>query len=141
MSAYSSLTSALSFYAARHRRTLRHTGPRPESSSLYDTGASRNHLVELVLQRGGRHGCLERDLPRHVERGQRLIERLGAEFFLARLHRRIDLMDLVFANQVADGGRRHQDFLRDDAASAIRFREQRLTDDSFEHQRQLRADL
>ena len=41
-----------------------------------------------------------------IQRGQRLVRRLHPELFLPGLHRRIDLVDLVLANQVPDGRRR-----------------------------------
>lgn len=44
-----------------------------------------------------------------IESGQSLIEGLHAVLVLTGLHHRIDLMDLVFADQVSDGGVGDQD--------------------------------
>ena len=75
-----------------------------------------------------------------IQRRERLIHRLHAHLFLTGLHRGVDLMDLVLANQVPDARRRHHDLERHDAAAAD-LRKQCLTDDAFEDERQLRADL
>ena len=50
-------------------------------------------------------------------------------------------MDLVFADQVAHGGIRHQDFHAHGAALAVAAGQQALTHDAFEHQRKLGANL
>ena len=50
-------------------------------------------------------------------------------------------MDLVLANQIPNRRRRHEDLERDHATSAARLRQQRLTDDPLEHERQLSPDL
>ena len=49
----------------------------------------------------------------------------------------VDLVNLVVANEFRIAGDGTGIFERDDAALAVRARQQRLTDDSFEHQRQL----
>ena len=48
------------------------------------------------------HRVLERDQRRWYEVGERLVHRLHAELGLADLHLRVDLVDLVLADQVAD---------------------------------------
>ena len=85
---------------------------------------------------------VERDQPLEVQRRQRLVHRLHPGLFLAGLHRRIDLVNLVFANQVADARRRAPGFrARRTRPWPFGLRQQRLTDDAFEHERQLRANL
>ena len=130
-----------SSYRRRHRRPLRHarTRPRPAPCTTPTPRLIISCSSSFSDERG--HRRFERDLLAHVQRRQRLVERLHAELLLAGLHRRVDLVDLVLADQVADGGRRHQDLQRHDAPAAARLRQQRLTDDAFEHERELRADL
>ncbi|MGC4084609.1 MAG: hypothetical protein QM736_21450 [Vicinamibacterales bacterium] len=77
----------------------------------------------------------------HVQARQRLVGCLHAELFLAGLHHAVDLVNLVVANQVPDRGRRHHDLERRHTALAVGARQQRLTDDPLEHERELRADL
>jgi hypothetical protein len=50
-------------------------------------------------------------------------------------------MNLVVADEVADGGRRHQNLERGHTTLASHLRQQRLTDDAFENEGELRADL
>ena len=68
----------------------------------HDPGAAGDHLLELVLHRRGVHRRLQRDQPPLVQRRQRLVHRLHPELLLAGLHRRVDLVDLVLADQVPD---------------------------------------
>ena len=55
-----------------------------------------------------------------IRRRQRLVEGLHSELVLAGLHGRINLVDLVFADQVADRGVRNQDLHGHGAALARR---------------------
>src|SRR4030095_2009604 len=71
---------------------------------------------------------------------ERLVHRLHTHFFLPGLHGRVDLVDLVFTNQIPDAGRRYHDLERHDAASSS-LRQQGLTNDSLEDERQLRPNL
>ena len=83
----------------------------------------------------------KRDLAFVIKRGQRLIEGLHSVLVLAGLHHRVDLVDLVFADQVSDGAVGNQDFERHRAAASFSARQQRLAQNSFEHERKLRANL
>ncbi len=76
-----------------------------------------------------------------VKRRERLVERLHPVLGLTRLHHRIDLMNLVLTDQIADRGIRHQDFHRHDSAFPARALEQRLAEDPLEHEGKLCADL
>ena len=75
------------------------------------------------------------------QRRERLVKCLHSEFILPGLHHRIDLVDLVFADQVADSGVWHQYFESHYAAVARCLRQQGLAENAFEHQRKLRPDL
>src|SRR5919198_6072444 len=127
---------------APHRRT-RGRGARraPQTGSGDDADAAVDHVLQLVAVRRRRHGRFERDQPLHVQARERLVHRLHAEFFLSGLHRAVDLVNLVVANQVPDRRVRHHDLERADASGAVSLRHQRLCDDPFEHERQLRPDL
>ena len=81
---------------------------RPCGRSPGCTGASLDHHAELVGLERAPHGLFERDEPPRVEREERLVQRLHAVLVLADLHRAVDLVDLVLADQVPDGGVRDQ---------------------------------
>src|SRR5262245_29923081 len=77
--------------------------PRPSKSrARHDADAAVDHFLQFVAQRGRAHRGLERDRLLEVQRRQRLVHRLHARLLLARLHRRVDLVDLVFADQVSN---------------------------------------
>src|SRR6185503_3258184 len=76
----------------------------------------------------------------HVQLVERVVQRLHA-VLLSRLHRRLDLVHLVVADQGADRGRTDHDFRGHDAAASLRLLEQRLRQHPFEHERELRAHL
>src|SRR5690349_15574659 len=78
--------------------------------------AATDHAQELI--RVARHAqtLLVRHLPAHVELVEPVVERLHA-VLLPRLHERVDLMDLVVANERADR-RRHDEDLRGHRAPA-----------------------
>ena len=59
----------------------------------------------------------------------------------ARLHVRVDLLDLRLADQVPDRVVGDEDLERGDAALAVRRRDERLGDDTLQRARDLRADL
>src|SRR5437762_2973394 len=118
---------------ALHRRCCRRT--RVQSSAAVD------HFLQLVSQRGALNGLLQRDLLLEIERGQRLVESLHSELVLARLHGGINLVDLVFANQIADGRVGYHDLHGHHSALPAHFGQQRLAHDAFQHQRELSADL
>ena len=75
------------------------------------------------------------------QRRQRLIEGLHAELGLADLHLRIDLVDLVLADQVPDGGVRDHHLDGQHAPGTARLADQVLRHHPLEHERQLGADL
>src|SRR5262245_55893199 len=83
----------------------------PLQSRWHPHGAGRgrgyapvDHVLELVRIRRTGKGRFETDLLRKMGICQALVERLHAGLAGAGLHRRVDLVDLVLANQVADGG-------------------------------------
>ena len=81
-----------------------------------------------------------RDLALAHEGGQRGVHRLHAHA-AARLERRVDLVRLALADQVAHGGRGHQDLGGDDPARPVGRGQQLLGHDALERDRQLDADL
>src|SRR5688572_15579662 len=94
-----------------------------------------HHAHELTLVARGADAVVGRDLLGHVELVQRIVHRLHAEL-LAGLHRRIDLVDLVVADERADGAGHHED-LGGHHAAAADFRQQGLRDDALETEREL----
>ncbi len=84
-----------------------------------DAGAVLDQLAQLVRVRRALDGDLHRDEPLVVERGERLVEGLHAVLALTRLHHRVNLVHLVLADEVADGGVRDEDFQRHRAAAAV----------------------
>src|SRR5690348_1326061 len=78
-----------------------------------------DQVLQLVGIRRPRHRGFQRDGLLEVGIGKALIERLHAGLPRSRLHRRIDLVDLVFADQVANSGRGNQDLHHHRAAAAI----------------------
>src|SRR3954447_18865260 len=57
------------------------------------------------------------------------------------LERAVDLVRLALTDEVADGGRRHEDLGRDRSASAVRRLRKRLADDALKGAGKLDADL
>src|SRR4051812_4266084 len=98
-----------------------------------------HHAHELTLVGRGAQTVVGRDLLGHVELVQRVVHRLHAEL-LAGLHRRVDLVDLVVANQRANGAS-HDENLGGHHTTAADLRQQRLRDDALETECQLRAYL
>src|SRR5437899_4565650 len=76
-----------------------------------------------------------------IEGGQGLVESLHSVDILARLHHRIDLMNFIFSDEVSNGRVRNQNLHRQSSTAAVSLGKQRLTKNSFERQRQLRAHL
>ena len=72
--------------------------------------------------------------------GQRHVHRLHA-VASARLHRRVDLVHLAFADQVADRRRGHEHLARDRATLTIGGRDQLLRDHALQRRRQLHPHL
>src|SRR5208282_301841 len=64
-----------------------------------------------------------------------------AVLFLTGLHGRVNLVNLVFTDQVAHGGIGHQNFHAHGASLVIGAGQQALTHDAFEDQRKLGANL
>src|SRR5262249_35857118 len=97
----------------------------------------RQHGLELLRIGGARHRLLERDLTAQKQRRQRLVERLHAVLALSDLHLRVDLMQLVLADQVSDGRVRDQDLERHHAARAGGARQERLAQNALQYEREL----
>ena len=86
----------------------------------------------------------ERDLggddAAHRQVGERLLHRLHAATG-ARLHDRVDLLDLRLPDQVPDGVVGHEDLQRRGAAAPVGGRDEVLRDDSLERRGELHAHL
>ena len=76
----------------------------------------------------------------HRQVGERLLHRLHAATG-ARLHDRVDLLDLRLPDQVADGVVGHEDLQRRGAAAPVGSRDEVLRDDSLERRGELHAHL
>ena len=96
--------------------------------------------VELFVRVSHLHGVVIRHGAGLDQFGEVLVHGLHA-LAEARLERRVDLVGLALADEVADGRRRDQDLGGDDASLAIGALEQRLRDDALERGCELRADL
>src|SRR5436305_2904316 len=83
-------------------------------------GAAVDDLLQLVRIGRAGEGRLQRDQPLEVQGGQRLVEGLHPVLGLAGLHHAVDLVHLVLADQVADGGAGDQDLNRHRATLALR---------------------
>ena len=95
--------------------------PRPWVRPLrFRAGAAGDHFLQFVLVARTRHGRFHRDLLLEIGRGQCLVERLHPELVLTGLHRRINLVNLVFADQVADGRIGNHNLHDHGAAFAVR---------------------
>src|SRR6266849_2422652 len=88
-------------------------------------GRFADHPQELIRRRRDAQAFLLRHLAAEVELVQRIVQRLHA-VLLPCLHRRLDLVDLVVADQGADRGRAHHDLGRHHAPPPLRLLQQRL---------------
>src|SRR5258708_14358319 len=121
-----SWASAWSFFASHSRPTRSSSGcatcstasrpllphrplPIARARGLLHSGTTLHHHPELVGLERAIHGLFLRDEPTLVEREQALVERLHRELFLTDLHLRVDLVNLVLADQVPDRGVRDHD--------------------------------
>ena len=66
---------------------------------------------------------------------QRLVHRLHAELCLPRLHHGIDLMYLIFSDQISDGRGRYKQFHGKDPALTALFGDQLLGKDTLQDKR------
>src|SRR6266536_1702493 len=114
---------------------------RTRSASAQKASAARDHFLQLVLVAGAGERGFYGDLLLEIGGRQRLVERLHAELLLAGLHGRVDLVNLVFPDQVADGGIGNQNLHTHGPSLIVGPWQQALTHDAFEHQRKLGADL
>ena len=125
--------SASQDWPSARRRTLLSRGSEASSSI--------GHVLELVSVRGHGEGDLKTALLLEVQSRQRLVERLHSVLFLARLHRRVDLVNLILSDEVSDSGIRHQNLHGEGSARPARLRQQGLAHDALEHERKLCSDL
>src|SRR5262249_52506172 len=93
--------SSIGLSAGGARRLLRGTGAR--------SAVDAEHLLELVELGRVPQRLVDRDVVLLHERGEGLPHRLHAELGLADLHLRVDLVDLLLADEVTDGGVRDHD--------------------------------
>src|SRR5580658_4618521 len=123
------------------------------SSRAYDKGAlplqlpsllhrtSLHHHPELVgLDRPVHRLFLGNESPL-VEREEALVQRLHRVLLLADLHLRVNLVDLVLADEVSDRRIGDEHLEREHASGRAVPREELLRDNALENERQLRADL
>src|SRR6266513_1842646 len=99
-----------------------------------------DHPQELVGIGGHPQTLVLPDLAVHVQLVQRVGEGLHP-VLLARLHRRLDLVHLVVADERPDRRRAHHDLRRHHAAPSLELLEQGLSDHALQHERELGADL
>ena len=116
-------------------------GPRPAAGPAAGPAAAAEHVAQLVGVGGAAEGLVQRDEPLLHEGRQRLVDGLHAVLLLADLHLRVDLVDLVLADQVPDGGVGDHDLQASTRPGAPLRRQQRLGDHALEHERELRAHL
>src|SRR5437879_5961203 len=95
-----------------------------------------DHPQELVRRRGHPEAFVLGDLAAHVQLVERIVQRLHP-VLLARLHHGRDLLDLLVPNQRPHRGGHDEDLARHHAAAALGLLQQRLGDDTLEHERQL----
>src|SRR6185369_1564522 len=110
-------------------------------STAKQAGTTVNHFLQFIHVAGTRERHFQSNLLLQVRGGKCLIERLHTKFFLARLHGGINLMDLVFTNQVADSRIRHQNLHDHCPSLVIRLGNKGLAHDAFQHHGKLRANL
>src|SRR5437867_2510274 len=99
-----------------------------------------DHPQELVRRRGHPEAFVLGDLTAHVQLVERIVQRLHP-VLLARLHHGRDLLDLLVPNERPYRGGHDEDLARHHAAAALGLLQQRLGDDTLEHERQLGAHL
>src|SRR5213592_2005947 len=99
-----------------------------------------DHPQKLVRRRRHPQAFVLGDLAAHVQLVERIVQRLHP-VLLARLHHGRDLLDLLVPNQRPYRGGHDEDLARHHAAAALGLLQQRLGDDTLEHERQLGAHL
>ena len=102
--------------------------------------ARPDQALELLGHRGPLLGEAARDLSHADELGEMGVHRLHPDR-AGGLDRRVDLVGLPLADQVADRGGRDQDLAGDDAARAVGRGQQLLRDDALQGDRELHPDL
>ena len=102
-------------------------------------GTAVDDLLQLVRHGGARECDLKGDEATEIQRRERLVEGLHPVLGLTGLHHAVDLMDLVLADQVANGGVREQDLHRHDAAATGGFWQQGLTENALYHEGELHS--
>src|SRR5271165_2122994 len=103
--------------------------------------ATIDHILQLIDVRRTRQRHVQSDFLFHVGVGQTLVEGLHARGAGTSLHRGINLVNLVLADQVTDGRRGHQHFHDHGTAAAVGAREQGLTKNALNDHAELGADL
>src|SRR2546426_9302474 len=99
-----------------------------------------DHAQEFVGVRAHAEALVLTHLAVHVQLVERIEERLHP-VLLPGLHRRLDLVDLVVADQGPDGGGADHDLRRHHPAAPLRLLEQSLGDHPLQHKGELRPDL
>src|SRR2546425_633450 len=99
-----------------------------------------DHAQELVGVRGDAQALVFGDFAAQVERVEGVVQRLHT-VFLPGLHRRLDLVHLVVADQRSDRRGADHDFGRHHPPPPLRLLQQGLGDHALEHERELGPDL
>ena len=115
--------------------------PRRAAGSDLHPLAALDDVGQLLGEGGHGHDHVQTDQLAEIQVGQGLVERLHPELLLAHLHGRVDLVDLVLADEVADGRVGDHDLHGQDAALAVHARQEGLGDDGLERHRQHDPDL
>src|SRR5580704_6484009 len=100
-----------------------------------------DHVLKFIGIGRARKGNVQSDGLLEVSIRQALIERLHARDSGSGLHRRVDLVNLVFADQVTDSRRGNQDFHHHRTSAAVSAGQERLTENPFQYHGELRANL
>src|ERR1700687_1465228 len=106
----------------------------PKRSAVRRPRARPQHRAHLVQFRRVADRLVVRDQSALEKIDERLRHRLHAELDLPHLHLRVDLMNLLFADEIADGCVGTHHFDRQDPALAVRTRNELLRDHAVENE-------
>src|SRR5580704_9188402 len=92
-----------------------------------------DHVLKFVRIGRARKRHVQSNGFREISIRQTLIERLHARESGPGLHRGVDLVNLVLADEVADGGSGDKNFHHHRASAPVGARQERLTENPFQH--------